>query len=136
MTNENKFFALSVIVVLLVGGVISYSYLKPRNSYPVKQPITNINKANTDSSNNANTPKKYSLLDVAKHNIQTDCWQAIDGKVYNLTSVIDVHPGGAQAVIQFCGQDATVGFNDRNGNGPHPNGANEDLANFYIGDLK
>ncbi len=134
MTNENKFFALSIVVVLIIAGIISYSYFKPRNSYSNSRVVA---KAPTNNSTNQTSqPISYSLQAVAKHNTAADCWQVINNKVYDVTGAIAGHPGGAEAIIQFCGQDATTGFSNRNGKGPHPQNAQENLISFYIGDLK
>ncbi len=79
----------------------------------------------------------YSKDDIAQHNLETDCWMAIEGKVYNVTDFVGKHPGG-KAIINGCGIDATALFNERptNNKGPHPDQAKELLKEFYIGDLK
>lgn len=126
MTNENKFFLLSVVAAVLVVGTIVYHYTgTTRSSLPP-----------TPLSNNNSTLPSYTLAEVAQHNTKADCWEIINDKVYNLTQAIDTHPGGPDSVIQFCGQDATQGFMTRNGKGPHSSRAEADLQNFYIGDLK
>jgi len=72
------------------------------------------------------------LSEVAKHNKQGDAWVAINGKVYDVTKWIDVHPGGVQAICAFIGTDASDEWNtihkpgtvekneypQNNGNGP------------------
>lgn len=50
------------------------------------------------------------LDEVAQHATPLDCWAAIDGTVYDLTSWIDRHPGGPEVVIAMCGTDATEAF--------------------------
>lgn len=79
----------------------------------------------------------YTLADIAKHSTKTDCWMAIEGKVYNVTSFIPNHPGG-KAILNGCGKDATTLFDQRptKNLGPHPEEAREILAKFYIGDFK
>lgn len=77
-------------------------------------------------------PKSYTMAEVAKHGSQSDCWSAINGGVYNLTSWIDQHPGGADAIISLCGTDGSSAFNDQHGGQRRP--ANE-LTGFKIGVL-
>ena len=80
----------------------------------------------------------YTPEDIAKHNTKEDCWISVNGEVYDVTDAIDAHPGGADAIIRNCGQDATDGFISRP-NGPktdHPQSAYEWLDTMYIGDYE
>lgn len=81
--------------------------------------------------------KSYFLSEIATHNTATDCWMAIEGKVYNVTSFVGSHPGG-EAILNGCGKDATALFNERptNDRGPHPATARALLPQYYIGDLE
>ena len=54
--------------------------------------------------------KTFSKEEVAKHNTPEDCWSIVDGKVLDLTSYIDKHPGGAGFLKLICGQDGTKAF--------------------------
>ncbi len=80
--------------------------------------------------------KSYTLGEVAQHNTETNCWMAIEGKVYDVTKFIPTHPGG-RAIIGGCGKDATVLFNERptNDRGPHPAQAKALLPQYEIGIL-
>ena len=73
---------------------------------------------------------------VAKHNTKEDCYLIINGNVYNVTSFIDQHPGGAERILFFCGQDATQAFMTRGDKGNHPDKAQKLLENFRIGSIK
>jgi uncharacterized membrane protein len=50
------------------------------------------------------------LADVAAHASPDDCWSAINGNVYDLSSWIAQHPGGSEVIIGLCGIDGTQGF--------------------------
>ncbi|MCX6772897.1 MAG: hypothetical protein NTV88_03965, partial [Candidatus Micrarchaeota archaeon] len=40
---------------------------------------------------------------LAAHNLDTDCWIAYQGKVYDVTSFIPKHPGGEGKIVPLCG---------------------------------
>lgn len=50
---------------------------------------------------------------VATHKTSSNCWIIINGKVYDVTSYIPVHPGGTSTIINQCGKDATNAFNTK-----------------------
>eukprot|EP00298_Acanthocystis_sp_HF-20_P004855 c15170_g1_i1.p1 GENE.c15170_g1_i1~~c15170_g1_i1.p1 ORF type:complete len:514 (+),score=207.93 c15170_g1_i1:47-1543(+) len=54
--------------------------------------------------------QKISFSELSKHNTRTDCWVAINGKVYNLTSFLDEHPAGAEIILKQAGKDGTQAF--------------------------
>jgi len=41
--------------------------------------------------------------ELTKHNSDTDCWISYWGKVYDVTSWLPKHPGGAKAITPYCG---------------------------------
>lgn len=47
------------------------------------------------------------LLLVKQHNTAESCWVILYGKVYDVTSFIPEHPGGAKIILQLAGTDAT-----------------------------
>lgn len=49
----------------------------------------------------------YTLEEVARHSSRKDLWLIIDKKVYDVTNFDKEHPGGAAALLQFAGRDAT-----------------------------
>ncbi|KAF2076320.1 hypothetical protein CYY_002376 [Polysphondylium violaceum] len=55
---------------------------------------------------------EYTLEQVSKHNTPNDCWMIIHGKVYDVTSFLDDHPGGSQYLTDNAGIDATDAFLD------------------------
>lgn len=76
----------------------------------------------------------YSLTDLASHNIPEDCWVAVDGTVYDITEFPASHSGGAEAIIRWCGQDASKGFATKNdSNGSHSAKSKLNLDQFFKG---
>lgn len=74
----------------------------------------------------------YAPSDVAQRSTPDDCWASIDGGVYDLTTWIAAHPGGAQRIIDLCGTDATSAFAGQHGGQAEPA---DELAALRIGSL-
>ncbi|AIF70128.1 hypothetical protein PAP_08740 [Palaeococcus pacificus DY20341] len=68
------------------------------------------------------------LEEVSKHNQSNDCWIIVENKIYNVTSFLNIHPGGEDAIIPYCGTNATEVFFSK-----HDQGAYETLQQYYIG---
>ncbi|EGG15683.1 cytochrome b5 domain-containing protein [Cavenderia fasciculata] len=51
----------------------------------------------------------FTLEVIAKHNKRDDCWLLINGKVYNVSSFIEEHPGG-DIILAGAGKDCTTMF--------------------------
>ncbi|KAF2177609.1 mitochondrial cytochrome-like protein b2 [Zopfia rhizophila CBS 207.26] len=49
--------------------------------------------------------------EVAKHNSKSSCWIVLDSQVYDITSFLAEHPGGAAILLKHGGADATTEFN-------------------------
>lgn len=54
--------------------------------------------------------KEYSMEEIAKHNKKDDLWIVVKGVVLDVTNWLDEHPGGANALFNFMGRDATEGM--------------------------
>mmetsp|Transcript_7305 Transcript_7305/g.10669 ORF Transcript_7305/g.10669 Transcript_7305/m.10669 type:complete len:138 (-) Transcript_7305:9-422(-) len=82
--------------------------------------------------------KEFTEAEVAKHNTAEDCWLIIGNentggaKVYDVTSYLDDHPGGAEVMLDVAGKDADEFFEDIG----HSNDAREELAKHVLGVLK
>lgn len=59
------------------------------------------------------TPSGFTLDDVAKHNTKSDCWTAINGNVYNMTSAFGKHPWWDGTLALLCGVEWTKIFNSQ-----------------------
>lgn len=78
------------------------------------------------------------MAEVAEHNTAEDCWLVIGSdatggpKVYDVSTYLDDHPGGAEVMLDVGGQDADEFFEDIG----HSNDAREELTKHLIGTLK
>jgi cytochrome b involved in lipid metabolism len=78
----------------------------------------------------------FTIDQISKHGTANDCYMAINGKVYDVTSFFGSHPGGDPNLLMGCGKDATSAFETKGGNGAdHSQRAYKLLAQYYIGDL-
>ncbi|KXG52136.1 Flavocytochrome c [Penicillium griseofulvum] len=66
--------------------------------------------AKPDPSNFKIPETEYSMEEVAKHNTKESLWVVVKGVVLDLTNWVDEHPGGANALYNFMGRDATEEF--------------------------
>ena len=47
--------------------------------------------------------KYFDIEEIKKHNKQNDCWIICCQKVYNITDLIDKHPGGKSCLLKRGG---------------------------------
>ena len=96
-------------------------------------PVANVTSNEISSSSSSQSKSgSYTLAEVEKHNSKDDCWMVIDGSVYDVTSFIGLHPGGAQ-ILLGCGTEATSLFSqERKHEGQQ---AQSELGKLEIGKL-
>jgi cytochrome b involved in lipid metabolism len=73
-----------------------------------------------------------STSEIKSHNSQSDCWSIVNGKVYNLTTYLQSHPGGVGVIANICGKDGTNAFKNQHGTQGKPNSV---LAGFLLGSV-
>ena len=130
-----RYIFAALTVSLLAFGYVLYAKLLDDQRRTVSTAINQERSA-------AETAATYTPSQVREHDSDTDCWTIIEGDVYDLTSYINRHPGGAE-IERACGVDATELFTIRRstdgqpiGSGsPHSNAAAEQLASLKIGTL-
>jgi succinate dehydrogenase/fumarate reductase flavoprotein subunit len=54
--------------------------------------------------------RSISTSELIQHNTPEDCWVAIHGIVYDLTSFADEHPAGPASIHELAGKDGTEAF--------------------------
>lgn len=89
-------------VIFVIGLTIFYSF-QYKNKLQITSPINS-------NSNPSESSITLSLTEIQKHNSTKDCWVIINNNVYDVTSYINIHPGGSATISSFCGQDMTKAF--------------------------
>ncbi|CAN0072141.1 unnamed protein product [Ascophyllum nodosum] len=93
----------------------------------------------TNTTEDVPETKEYTMNEVATNTSKESCWLVIkdmnDGdtpKVYDVSSYLDDHPGGAEVMLELAGQDATNMFEDIG----HSSDARIEMKKFLVGKLK
>lgn len=135
MKNTKIILGIVVLVIFIGGGVYFINKTPQVNTTYPKTTDTNIVKTDpTKTTAGTNQKEKtYSLADISTHNNKTSCYTAVNGNVYDVTSWISQHPGGASAILSLCGKDGSDLFNNQHGGQRRPEA---ELANFLIGKLQ
>ena len=55
---------------------------------------------------------RYTWEEISRHNNASSLWIVLDGKVYDVTSWKDEHPGGEEVLLEAGASDATNAFED------------------------
>jgi cytochrome b involved in lipid metabolism/F0F1-type ATP synthase membrane subunit c/vacuolar-type H+-ATPase subunit K len=97
--------------------------INPVEAAPITDPVT----PGTDS-----PAVGLTATEVAKHNTGTDCWSVVGGNVFDLTSYVSSHPGGAAVIKAICGKDGSAAFAGQHSGASKP--ANV-LASYKLGVL-
>jgi len=132
MLKKTVFISLFIfwaaVTALLIAGLVFYQ--KNQTGGGISQTLLN-------TAASSGTPLVLNMQEAAKHNSAGDCWMVISSKVYNFTSYMGMHPGGADMISQYCGQDGTVAFQTKDQAQPrnHSQRAYNMLADYYLGDL-
>lgn len=111
----------SVFIIFLTFLYLN-QYQKQKNQFKNNSSVGNVSVTLTNN-------------EIAKHNSASDCWIIIQNSVYNVTQYLNLHPGGSDRIIPFCGQDASSAYATKGGQGSHSSSASQDLALLKLGQL-
>lgn len=133
------FLCVAVVIILVIVFVSNkpVSVETPTGSSTISSTTTSPSSSVTPKSTSVVTspsaPAFFTLTQVAQHKTKDDCWTIVRGNVYNVTSWVSKHPGGAEAIISMCGIDASSAFVDQHDGKRKPEA---ELAGFKIGILQ
>ena len=99
---------------------------------PTTKPATQTSQDGTTNSTSSGE-KTFTMAEVATHSNDKSCYSVINGNVYDLTSYIYKHKGGASKILKICGKDGTSLFEGQHGGQEKPEAM---LASLKIGVLK
>ncbi len=123
MSNKNLIWIPIILGIILVIGGAAF-YILPKNVPNGVSQSGSLISANTDKdilpinktpqnttqmpavANTANTQSTtMKIEEVATHNSESSCYVIYQKEVYDLTSFIGRHDGGAQAILDNCGKN-------------------------------
>lgn len=87
------------------------------------------------STTNTKTTTEYTYEDVRNHRSSSSAWTAIHGKVYDITSFLSRHPGGA-VILTSLGRDGTILFESHHNLVDNMDGIYKMMAKYEIGTIK
>lgn len=127
--SMKKLFLLIPLVMLIAG--LGYIRMQAKAPSVPNAPVPMVTQATTLPSD-APVPdsKQISLATIATHGKEGDCWTAIDGDVYDISSFTSDHPGGS-VILQVCGKDGSELFH-----GQHGEREKRRVASMKIGTLE
>jgi len=77
--------------------------------------------------------RPIALAEVTLHASSTDCWMAIDGKVYDLTAYLPEHPSNPSVIVPWCGREASEAYRTKTRGRRHSPEADRLLPAYRIG---
>ena len=108
-------------IVQTQGTVLEPTSPAPSNSTKPTTPAKPTNPTGTIN---------LTAAEIATHNSRSDCWSIVRGNVYNLTSYVQKHPGGASVIANICGKDGSDAFTNQHNSQSKPNNV---LSGFLLG---
>ena len=125
---------LSIIVLLILGGVGWYYFNVQKYAPETYVKETEIGQVTVNTNTGETTPeiKKFTAIDIRSHKDASSCYSIISKDVYDLTAFVNMHPGGKDKILSICGVDGTTTFMNR-----HEGGEKymKTLSRFKIGAL-
>lgn len=95
-----------ILIFLFVITFVAFVRLTPKsipNNFAQSEIIQNSVSGEVVQNQNQNSGSGISINELLKHNSESDCWVAYDGKVYDITNFLPNHPGGINKILPYCG---------------------------------
>lgn len=122
-----------ILLLLGVVGCIIFVVTRdrdPRQTQTLIPPQSKTQAQVSDPTPASVEPEIFTLTDIQTHNSVSSCWTIVNGLVYDVTTWINSHPGGKEAIISMCGKDSTSAFMLQHGDNEK---VARILADFKIG---
>lgn len=132
--NIKKELIIGIVGSILIIGM-TFFYAKQYKSNVSNLSVNNVGSGSTANTNSPSRTITLTTSEASKHNSSTDCWFIINNSVYQVTEYLNAHPGGASIMIPYCGGDATIAYDTKDGRGSHSSTAAQDLASLKLGNL-
>jgi len=117
-----------IIFIVAIGLLFIVDNFIAQNNH---QNIANLTQTNTGKQEfNSQKTNSFTLYEISKHNSEHSCYLVINNNVYDVSSYINRHPGGAKTIISHCGKEATGIFAKT-----HSNKAWDLLKKYKIGTI-
>lgn len=81
-----------------------------------------------------NMPAYFTREQVRKHDNESSCWVILEGRVFDVSQFILDHPGGAETLLEYAGQDISSIFHDADIHA-HSQVATSILESYLIGHI-
>ena len=120
-------------IAILLGGWYYFNFQKyAPTTYVTDTPTGQVTTNTTTGTTSTATPT-YTLSDITSHKNATSCYSIINTSVYDLTTWVNMHPGGKGAILSICGTNGTDAFMKK-----HKGGEKfmTILARFKIGEVQ
>lgn len=124
--------AIVAVVAIIATVLVGHSGAKATWEKRINPKTETSTTETTNSAGSTESSSALTMSEVAKRNTVDNCWEVVDGIVYDLTDYATSHPGGAINIENLCGTDATSGFKNQHGGESKPNSV---LTGFEIGAL-
>jgi cytochrome b involved in lipid metabolism len=112
------------------GTVLEPTTPAPTNSTKPADPNTPTTPTQPAKPTTPTGSINLSAAEIATHNSRSDCWSIVRDNVYNLTSYVQKHPGGASVIANICGKDGSGAFTNQHNSQSKPNNV---LSGFLLG---
>lgn len=123
----------SAVLTFVVGHSGAAATWQDRIAATATQPLTG-DLPTAANPGKTSTPGTVNLIasEISTHNSAQDCWSIVKGNVYNLTTYVQKHPGGASVIKNICGRDGSSAFSSQHGSSSKPNNV---LSGFLLGSV-
>jgi cytochrome b involved in lipid metabolism len=106
--GENRLAGNSLLECTVYGTLVGQK-IPIKSRIGTKSPKETFADA-TSSTYSSSQQRTVTPSELAKHNTPDDCWVAIHGIVYDLTSFAEEHPSGPESIHVLAGKDGSEAF--------------------------